>query len=75
MIKLKSLMNESSWNRQKIEKLIKDLRADKQFRGSVSDAEAFEVAQGILDDEPGLEKAVKQIYKVKDVAGWLANYV
>lgn len=63
-----------TWNKQKIEKLLKDLQKDRQYR-NMSDAEAFDVANSILDDNEGLEKAVQQIYKVRDVQGWLANKI
>lgn len=64
----------TTWNKQSIEKLIKDLQKDKQYRNT-NDAEAFDIAKGILDDNEGLEKAIQQIYKVRDAQGWLANKI
>lgn len=61
-----------SWNRASIEKLLHDLSVDKQYR-NFNDAEAYETAKAILDDHPGLEAAVQNIYKIRDVVGWLAD--
>jgi len=71
--KMKTRSN-NTWDKAKIDRLIRDLSADKQYR-SFNDAEAFEVAQSILDDHPGLEDAVKSIYRIQDVQGWLANKI
>lgn len=64
----------TKWNKQSVEKLLKDLQKDKQYRNA-SDAEAFDIANSILDDSEGLEKAIQQIYKVRDVQGWLADKI
>jgi hypothetical protein len=61
-----------SWNKASIEKLLRDLTVDKQSR-NFNDAEAYETAQSILDDKPGLEDAIKNNYRVTDVVGWLAD--
>ncbi|CAB4142253.1 hypothetical protein UFOVP449_10 [uncultured Caudovirales phage] len=63
-----------SWNKQTVEKLLKDLQKDSKYRNA-NDAEAFDLAKGILDDNEGLEKAIEQIYKVRDAQGWLANKI
>ena len=71
--KLAGFISEGAWNKQQIDQLLKDLQASKAEMGSMSDAEAFEMAQSMLDDEEGLEQGIKQVYKVTDAAGWLAN--
>ena len=64
----------TAWNKVSVEKLLKDLQKDRKYR-NMNDAEAFDVANSILDDNEGLEKAIQQIYKVRDVQGWLANKI
>ena len=61
-----------TWNKAKVDKLVKDLGRDKKYN-KFSDTQAGEMAQSVLDDNAGLEKAIQTIYKVRDAAGWLAD--
>ena len=61
-----------TWDKAKVDKFVKDLGRDKKYN-KFSDDQAFEMAQSVLDDNAGLEKAIQTIYKVKDAAGWLAD--
>lgn len=61
-----------NWNKSKLDKFVKDLGKDKRYN-KFSDAQAADMAQSVLDDNEGLEKAIQQIYRVRDAAGWLAN--
>jgi hypothetical protein len=61
-----------TWDKSKVDKFVKDLGRDKKYN-KFSDDQAFEMAQSVLDDNAGLETAIKNIYKVRDAAGWLAN--
>lgn len=62
-----------NWNiKSKLDRFIKDLSKDKRYN-KFTDAQAGDMAQSILDDNEGLERAIQQIYRVKDVAGWLAD--
>ena len=63
-----------TWDKAKVEKFVKDLDKDKKSN-KFSDDQAFEMAQSVLDDNAGLEKAIQTIYKVRDAAGWLANKI
>jgi hypothetical protein len=60
------------WDKNKIEKFVKDLGRDKKYN-KFNDDQAFEMAQSILDDNEGLEKGIKTNYRVTDAAGWLAD--
>jgi hypothetical protein len=62
----------ATWDKSKVDKFVKDLGRDKKYN-KFSDDQAFEMAQSVLDDNAGLEKAIQTIYKVKDAAGWLAD--
>lgn len=62
----------TKWNKSKLDKFIKDLGADKAYN-KFTDDQAWDMAQSILDDEEGLEDAIKREYRVSDVVGWLAN--
>ena len=64
----------TSWDKNKIDKLIKDLSKDKNYNNFSGD-QAFDMAQSILDDNEGLENAIKMNYGIEDVVGWLANKI
>lgn len=42
--------------------------------GYMGDAEAFDIASGFISD-PEVEAAIKKYYNVKDVQGFVANYI
>ena len=68
----KQFVNEAKvMSKKRIEKLIKDLVSD----GRHGDDEAFDIADGILYDEEGLEFGIMKHYGVKDPQGWLANKI
>lgn len=58
--------------KSKLDKFIRDLSKDKKYN-KFTDAQAFDMAQSMIDDNEGLERAIQQAYKVKDAVGWLAN--
>jgi len=61
-----------TWDKAKVDKLVKDLGRDKKYN-KFDDSQASEMAQSVLDDNAGLETAIKNIYKVRDADGWLAH--
>jgi hypothetical protein len=60
------------WDKSKVEKFVKDLSKDRKYH-KFNDNQAFDMAQSILHDNEGLEKAIKANYRVSDAAGWLAD--
>jgi len=65
-------INESKiMSKSDIQKLIKKLGSD----GPVDDDSAFDIADGILYDEPGLKAGIKKHFGVTDAQGWLANKI
>jgi hypothetical protein len=58
-------------SKKDIDKLVKELVAD----GRHGDDAAFDIADGILFDEEGLEAGIKKHYRVSDVQGWLADRI
>jgi hypothetical protein len=56
------------WTSDKLNELLKSLGGEK-----TTENEAFELADNILREYPGLEEYVKKNYRVRDVQGWLAN--
>ena len=54
-----------------IEKLVNTLGFDEH----TGDAEAYDIADGILYDTPGLEDGIKKHYGVDDPQGWLADRI
>lgn len=74
---LKNHINESFINEEKvmskkdIQKLVKGLSG----ANSVGDDEAFDIADGLLFDEEGLEAGIKKHFKASDAQGWLANQI
>jgi hypothetical protein len=58
-------------SKKQIEELVKELTTD----GPIGDTEAFDIADGILFDEEGLEEGIKKHFNVVDAQGWLANKI
>lgn len=52
-------------------KLVKELISD----GRHGDDAAFDIADGILFDEDGLEEGIKKHFGASDAQGWLANKI
>jgi len=59
----------------KLEALLLDLKSAGGDEGPVGDDEAFDLADGILADEPGLEKFLRMKLRIRDPLGWLANKI
>ena len=58
-------------SKKDIQKLVKDLVAD----GRHGDDAAFDIADGILYDEEGLEAGIRKHFGIKDPQGWLADRI
>lgn len=58
-------------SKEQILELVKELTTD----SPIGDMEAFDIADGILFDEDGLEEGIKKHFKVSDAQGWLANKI
>ena len=58
-------------SKKEINDLVNELKSD----GNIQDDEAFDIADGILFDEEGLEEGIKKHFNVVDVQGWLANQI
>tara|TARA_R100000789_G_C3014181_1_gene152021 strand:+ start:249 stop:461 length:213 start_codon:yes stop_codon:yes gene_type:complete len=54
-----------------IEKLVDTLGFDEH----TGDAEAYDIADGILYDTPGLEAGIRKHFGVGDPQGWLADRI
>ena len=68
----KLINGKMQWDiKEDIEKLVKDLVSD----GRHGDDEAFDIADGILYDEEGLEAGIRKHYGIRDPQGWLANKI
>ena len=58
-------------SKKQIVELVNDLTSD----GRHGDDAAFDIADGILFDEAGLEASIKKHFGVRDAQGWLANKI
>ena len=58
-------------SKKEINDLVNELKSD----GNIQDDEAFDIADGILFDEEGLEEGIKKHFNVVDVQGWLENQI
>ena len=54
---------------QEILKRVHTLHYD--FEGGISDEQAFDIAQFILDDNPGLKEYINENIGASDEVGWL----
>jgi hypothetical protein len=62
---------EGMWTRDEVNDFVNDLKSE----GGIGDDEAFDIAEGILADEPGLKKYIIKMMGIKDPIGWLANRI
>ncbi len=69
-----STTSAKTWTKKEIDTLVRDLVREKRYT-NFNDDEAFEMAQSILANESGLEDAIKNVYGVTDVVGWLADKI
>ena len=68
----KEFINEAKvMSKKDIQKLVKDLVSD----GRHGDDAAFDIADGILYDEEGLEAGIRKHFGVRDPQGWLADRI
>jgi len=58
-------------SKKAILKLLREL----SYEGRHSDDEAFDIADGILYDEEGLDAGIRKHFGVRDPQGWLANKI
>lgn len=56
-----------------LDEQLRELQLGAIEMGGIGDAEAFDIADGFITNE--IETAIKQYYKVKDVQGFVANYI
>ena len=63
--------------KSKVDAILKDLshvQAEVEADGMVfDDSFAFEIAQNVIDDNPGLKEYIEQKIGASDYVGWLAN--
>jgi len=65
------------YTKGKLNKLLRDLKADKNSGEEMgfNDDQAFDIADGILFDEDGLEEYIRTDMGIQDPQGWLANKI
>ena len=65
------MATETIMTKESIDKLVKELVSD----GRHPDDQAYDIAQGILFDEEGLEAGIRKHFKVADPIGWLTDRI
>ena len=60
---------------EKLEEAISAERIRHEKIGEIGTAEAWDIAEVILIDTPGLEDEIKKHYGVDDPQGWLADRI
>ena len=68
--------NVSNWSKQKLEKELRDLKQGAAEAGDIDDSMAFDIADGWISDNEGIEKVIKKYYpNVSDIQGFVANHI
>lgn len=68
--------NASTWTKQQLDKELQLLRVGAKEAGDIDDSMAWDIADGWLDDNQGVETAIKKWYpKVSDFKGFVANHI
>jgi len=65
----------AKYTEQKLQTLIKELREGAQDAGDIDDSMAFDIADGVLFDEEGLEEYLRDVKGIEDPMGYIANYI
>lgn len=63
------------WNDKSLEALIETLQLGMNESGDMGDMEAFDVADGVLAMEEGLEDYLRNEKGIADPMGYIANYI
>lgn len=65
-----------TWTKEKVNRLVKDLRAGAQENGGVYDSgEAYDIADGVFASEKGLKDYITKEMRIQDPMGWLADQI
>ena len=62
------------WNDQKVKTLMNEISEGAQDAGDIDDSMAFDIADGVLASEEGLEEYLRS-QGISDPIGYVANYV
>lgn len=65
-------------SKKEVEKIVTELRMgakEVSMDMPMGDAEIFDIVDGVLFDEDGLEEGIKKHYNIQDAQGWLANQI
>lgn len=64
------------WTKEKVNKLVKELRAGAAENGEVFDAgAAYDIADGVFASEKGLKEFITKELHIQDPMGWLADQI
>ena len=63
------------WTREKVNRLVKDLRAGAQENGIYDSGEAYDIADGVFASEKGLKEFITKEMRIQDPMGWLADQI
>ena len=72
---IRKVLTESTWTKQKIEKELRDLQIGSQEAGDIDAGMVYDIAVSWLDDNKGLEDAIRKIYHVSDPIGFVADRI
>ena len=65
-----------AWSKEKLDSGLRELQAGAREAGDIDDSMAFDIADGWLSDNAGVEKAIKKWYpNVSDFSGFVANRI
>jgi len=67
--------NASNWSKAQLDKELKELSDGAKDAGDIDDSMAFDIADGWITDNPGVEAAIKKYYGATDAQGFVANRI
>ena len=66
----------AKYTEAKLQKLVRELRQGAAENGEViDDCMAFDIADGVLFEEEGLEEYLRNVKGIGDPQGYIANYI
>ena len=63
------------WNERKLADLCKELRIGAMDAGDIDDSMAYDIADGVLATEDGLEDYLRNVKGIQDPMAYLADYI
>ena len=64
-----------NWNDKKLNETLREVQLGAIDAGDIDDSMAYDIADGVLATEDGLEDYLRNVKGIKDPIAYIANYI